>query len=737
MSLQVCAAGSSSVPCPSRLTPTSLITTLAPSRAMQSANSRPMPRPEPVTTATRPSRIPIWLLSSSRCVRVERTGRRPRWPSRSASPRRPGSSPTARAPRARRRRPARAPVTRAVNVSVSPGQTCLANRTLNLRIASGPSQSFTTRAMSPAVSIPCPNTDGLPDLGGDRVVVVHRVEVAARAGVADEVGAAEVLDDERRRRRRRRRGRRTGGRPGCWWSGSRASPRGRRSARAARPRLSEAARKVTRVSTPRSLPGCRAAARPLRRRGRPAGRELRARGQQTRQRLLDAGVEVFADAGLPRGPGRRHRQGRQDLARHLLPVLLEQGRPVPGAGRGRRRRDARARRRASRRSRPTATGYVALRAWLASFADLYEHYGPVIRAWTEAEIGGERVRPARHRRARRVHPGARSTGSGSAAPADLDPVVASLALVAMIERCNYYVLSRQVQIDREAMIDTLATVTHAALFGAAGPGQRAAGLDVGDALSAELGSSHCERSPSSSVGPWNATVPLVSTATSSAICSACPTYCSTMQQRGAGVAHRGEVPVHLVDDDRREPERQLVGDRAAAAGARAPGRARACAAHRPRACRRPACAAHRAAGTARRRASSASATPRRPNSRRNARTRFSSTRERREHRPTLGRVRRSRAGRSGTARSLLIVDALEAAPRRSVGRTMPEHDPGDRRLARAVRAEQREHLALGDRERHAEERAERSVAGARRRAARAAARRSRPAARRGHTSSPR
>ena len=59
MSLQVCAAGSSSVPWPSRLTPTSLTTMFAPSRAMHSANSRPMPRPDPVTTATRPSRIPM------------------------------------------------------------------------------------------------------------------------------------------------------------------------------------------------------------------------------------------------------------------------------------------------------------------------------------------------------------------------------------------------------------------------------------------------------------------------------------------------------------------------------------------------------------------------------------------------------------------------------------------------------------------------------------------------------
>lgn len=113
---------------------------------------------------------------------------------------------------------------------------------------------------------------------------------------------------------------------------------------------------------------------------------------------------------------------------------------------------------------PDADGAQALRTWLGSFADLYEHYGPVIRAWTEAEIGGSefgrlgtdvlteftRVLVERVRRA---------------APVGLDPVVTSIALVAMIERCNYYVLSQQVQIGRDAMIETLATVTHAALFG--------------------------------------------------------------------------------------------------------------------------------------------------------------------------------------------------------------------------------------------------------------------------------
>ena len=36
----------------------------------------------------------------------------------------------------------------------------------------------------------------------------------------------------------------------------------------------------------------------------------------------------------------------------------------------------------------------------------------------------------------------------------------------MLERLNYYVLSSQVRVDRDAMVDTLARVTHASLFGA-------------------------------------------------------------------------------------------------------------------------------------------------------------------------------------------------------------------------------------------------------------------------------
>ena len=87
----------------------------------------------------------------------------------------------------------------------------------------------------------------------------------------------------------------------------------------------------------------------------------------------------------------------------------------------------------------------------------------MIRAWTEAEIvdsefgriGGDLVTQFAGRLEDRVR---------RSAP-DLDPQVAALAIVAMIERSSYYVLARQLKVGREKMLDTLATVTTAAVFG--------------------------------------------------------------------------------------------------------------------------------------------------------------------------------------------------------------------------------------------------------------------------------
>ena len=56
--------------------------------------------------------------------------------------------------------------------------------------------------------------------------------------------------------------------------------------------------------------------------GSPAeGRELRARGQRTVRKLLDAGIEVFGTKGYHAARVDDIVKVGEDVARHLLPVL--------------------------------------------------------------------------------------------------------------------------------------------------------------------------------------------------------------------------------------------------------------------------------------------------------------------------------------------------------------------------------------------------------------------------------
>jgi AcrR family transcriptional regulator len=199
------------------------------------------------------------------------------------------------------------------------------------------------------------------------------------------------------------------------------------------------------------------------------------------RKLLDAGVEVFAQRGYyaarvddivklantSHGTFYLYFSNKEDLFRALALDVAEQmmrlAEDLPEIARD-------------------ESGYRELRAWLERFSELYDHYGPVIRAWTEAEIGGSefgrlgndvlgeftRVLAERIR---------------VAGPEGITAAVASLAVVAMVERFNYYVLSRQVKVARSDMLDTLAFVIHQGVFnGTAVPeGGRAA---TGAALAA-------------------------------------------------------------------------------------------------------------------------------------------------------------------------------------------------------------------------------------------------------------
>jgi AcrR family transcriptional regulator len=192
---------------------------------------------------------------------------------------------------------------------------------------------------------------------------------------------------------------------------------------------------------------------------------LRSRGRNTRRRLLDAGAGVFATKGYhgarvddivkvantSHGTFYLYFANKEELFAALavevsgaMHELSESLGPL----------------------RPGAAGEAELRVWIEQFADLYAESGAIIRAWTEAEIGGsefgrlgtEMLTQFTRALVLRI---------AEVAPEDLDPTVAALALVAMLERLNYYVLTQQAPVEREAMLDTLARVTQAALFGPA------------------------------------------------------------------------------------------------------------------------------------------------------------------------------------------------------------------------------------------------------------------------------
>jgi AcrR family transcriptional regulator len=197
--------------------------------------------------------------------------------------------------------------------------------------------------------------------------------------------------------------------------------------------------------------------------GTPAsGRELRARGQRTVRRLLDAGIQVFGAKGYfparvddivkvaktSHGTFYLYFANKEDLFRALvLDVTDEIGALVESLG----------------PLSPDDESYEMLREWLGRFADLHRRYGPVIKAWTEAEIDtsefgqlgttvlGDFV----------IKLGQRIAKSSAVVA---DPQLAALALVAMIERTNYYAISGQIN-GKGDVTDTLADIAFAALFG--------------------------------------------------------------------------------------------------------------------------------------------------------------------------------------------------------------------------------------------------------------------------------
>jgi AcrR family transcriptional regulator len=192
------------------------------------------------------------------------------------------------------------------------------------------------------------------------------------------------------------------------------------------------------------------------------GRVLRARGQRTRARLLQAGSTVLARKGYhaarvddivatahsSHGTSYLYFASKEDLFDQLvaqvasdlttlvdeLPVIAD-----------------------------TDDGRHALRSWLERFADLYERSGPVIRSWTEIELSTDAI-GVHGEAVLAVMTTAMARNIRVTRRSKLDPTITGLALMMMVERLNYYATTKQLVATRDELLDTLVEVITSALF---------------------------------------------------------------------------------------------------------------------------------------------------------------------------------------------------------------------------------------------------------------------------------
>ncbi|MEI7887595.1 MAG: TetR/AcrR family transcriptional regulator [Actinomycetes bacterium] len=185
----------------------------------------------------------------------------------------------------------------------------------------------------------------------------------------------------------------------------------------------------------------------------------RARGRATKAKLMTAGVAVFSDKGfraarvddivkrarISHGTFYLYFSSKDDLFEQLVAQVAEELKSLT-------------------ESLPiisqTQESRDGLEQWLVSFIELYSKYGPLIRSWTEAE---------------RREVSTQEDVLGTVADAlalkvkirkrkDFDPRIASLALLAMVERVNYFSVTGQVDEEAENLSRTLADIMLDAFF---------------------------------------------------------------------------------------------------------------------------------------------------------------------------------------------------------------------------------------------------------------------------------
>jgi AcrR family transcriptional regulator len=193
-----------------------------------------------------------------------------------------------------------------------------------------------------------------------------------------------------------------------------------------------------------------------------AARELRAQGRKTMRKLLDAGMRVFAERGFyaarvddivraartSHGTFYLYFANKEELLRALaVECAHEMGALAGGLD--------------------TVTvddaGAAELRRFLESFFSTYARFGPVLRAWMEGNVDDRETSRLGVAAFTDIASalGVRMREAG--APADPATIA---ALMALLERFAYFLVSRRLEFDADTLYDTVTAVVHRGFFGA-------------------------------------------------------------------------------------------------------------------------------------------------------------------------------------------------------------------------------------------------------------------------------
>jgi len=193
-----------------------------------------------------------------------------------------------------------------------------------------------------------------------------------------------------------------------------------------------------------------------------ATREMRAQGRKTMRRLLDAGMPVFGERGFhaarvddivraartSHGTFYLYFANKEDLLRALatecaqeIDALADRLGPVT----------------------PDAAGEAELRSFVEQFFAIYKRYGPVLRAWMEGHVEDRHVSALGLQAFTDI-----ATALGNRmreANGHVDNASVS-ALMALLERFAYLLVSRGLGIDDDVTVDTVTTIVHRGFFAA-------------------------------------------------------------------------------------------------------------------------------------------------------------------------------------------------------------------------------------------------------------------------------